>query len=61
MDNLMLELAEPLVRMKEEKDRKVPANAKETELHFVRCIKPRPKPEMNDERQKLFVHTMTLQ
>jgi myosin heavy subunit len=39
----------------------VPANAKETELHFIRCIKPRPKPESNDDRKGLFVHSMTLQ
>ena len=61
MEHLMLELAEPLVSMAEEKGRDVPANAEPTELHFIRCIKPRPKPESPDDRKGLFVHSMTLQ
>lgn len=44
MDDLMLELAEPLIVMGPEAGRAIPANAEPCTLHFVRCIKPRPKP-----------------
>jgi len=57
----MWELAEPLLKMGEEKQKAVPTNVPETELHFIRCIKPRPKPESKTDRPGLFVHSMTLQ
>ena len=62
MDNLMDEMAEPLIKMGNEP---TPTNLSEdvepTELHFIRCIKPRPKPQSKTDRPGLFVHTMTLQ
>lgn len=61
MDDLMLELGEPLIVMEDEKGRKIPANAEPCTLHFVRCIKPRPKPLSRTDRPGLFVHSMTLQ
>lgn len=61
MDDLMNELAEPLLKMGEEKQKQVPTNIENTELHFIRCIKPRPKPESPSDRPGLFVHSMTLQ
>ena len=61
MTDLMEELAEPLLRMGEEKSRKVSKDQEETQLHFIRCIKPRPKPESENDRSGLFVHSMTLQ
>ena len=61
MTDLMEELAEPLLRMGEEKERKVDPSQEETQLHFIRCIKPRPKPESEGDRPGLFVHSMTLQ
>lgn len=57
----MDELAEPKLQMGEEKAKKIPPNAEDCKLHFVRCIKPRPKPEKGDNKPGLFVHTMTLQ
>ena len=57
----MEELAEPLLRMGEEKERKVDPSQEETQLHFIRCIKPRPKPLNPEDRPGLFVYTMTLQ
>ena len=61
MTDLMEELAEPLLRMGEEKTRKISPEQEETQLHFIRCIKPRPKPESEGDRPGLFVHSMTLQ
>lgn len=61
MTDLMEELAEPLLRMGEEKSRKISDTQEQTQLHFIRCIKPRPKPESAGDRPGLFVHSMTLQ
>ena len=61
MDDLMQELAEPLINMKGEEGRQIPANAESCALHFVRCIKPRPKPLTPEQKAiRLFVHSMTL-
>lgn len=53
MNDLMEELAEPLLKMQVEtpiNPTKVSAiNIEKTELHFIRCIKPRPKPEFKDD------------
>lgn len=57
----MDELGEPLIVMKEETGRQIPADAEACALHFVRCIKPRPKPLSKEDRPGLFVHSMTLQ
>jgi len=57
----MSELAEPLLKMREEKDKTAPITCEDCKLHFVRCIKPRPKPESKTDRPGLFVHSMTLQ
>ena len=61
MDDLMMELAEPLIVMGPEQGRKIPDDAQECQLHFIRCIKPRPKPLSRDDKPGLFVHSMTLQ
>ena len=61
MDDLMNELGEPLIVMKEETGRAIPEDAEPCQLHFVRCIKPRPKPLSKTDRPGLFVHSMTLQ
>jgi len=61
MLNLMDELAEPLLRMGDEKQKKIPENAEDCKLHFIRCIKPRPKPKDKNDRPGMFVHSMTLQ
>lgn len=61
MDDLMNELGEPLIVMKEETGRAIPEDAEPCQLHFVRCIKPRPKPMSKTDRPGLFVHSMTLQ
>lgn len=61
MLNLMDELAEPLLRMGDEKQKKIPDNAEDCKLHFIRCIKPRPKPKDKNDRPGMFVHSMTLQ
>lgn len=61
MDDLMNELGEPLIVMKEETGRQIPEDAEPCQLHFVRCIKPRPKPLSKTDRPGLFVHSMTLQ
>lgn len=61
MLDLMDELAEPKLLMGEEKQKKVPENAEDCKLHFVRCIKPRPKPLSKEDRPGMFVHSMTLQ
>jgi len=61
MNDLMDELAEPKLQMGEEKQKKVPENAEDCKLHFVRCIKPRPKPLNKEDQPGLFVHSMTLQ
>jgi hypothetical protein len=47
--------------MGEEKQKKIPENAEDCKLHFVRCIKPRPKPLNKEDQPGLFVHSMTLQ
>ena len=60
MDDLMDELGEPLIRMGPEQSRPIPAGAQECQLHFVRCIKPRPKPLSSTDRPGMFVHSMTL-
>jgi hypothetical protein len=57
----MDELAEPLLRMGDEKQKKIPENAEDCKLHFIRCIKPRPKPKDKNDRPGMFVHSMTLQ
>lgn len=57
----MDELAEPKLQMGDEKQKKIPENAEDCKLHFVRCIKPRPKPLSKDDRPGMFVHSMTLQ
>ena len=57
----MSELAEPLLKMREEKDKTAPITCEDCKLHFVRCIKPRPKPESKTDRPGLFVQSMTLQ
>ena len=61
MDDLMSELAEPKLQMGEEKQKKVPEDAEDCKLHFVRCIKPRPKPLNKEDNPGMFVHSMTLQ
>ena len=61
MDDLMGELGEPLINMKEEAGRVTPKDAEGCTLHFIRCIKPRPKPESKTDQPGLFVHSMTLQ
>lgn len=61
MNDLMDELAEPKLQMGEEKQKKIPENAEDCKLHFVRCIKPRPKPLSPTDSPGLFVHSMTLQ
>ena len=61
MDDLMDELGEPLIRMGPEQSRPVPAGAVECQLHFIRCIKPRPKPLSRTDKPGMFVHSMTLQ
>ena len=61
MDDLMLELAEPLIIMDQEKGKAIPPGAEPCQLHFVRCIKPRPKPLSKTDKPGLFVHSMTLQ
>jgi len=37
------------------------ADALRCQLHFIRCIKPRPKPLSKEDKPGLFVHSMTLQ
>ena len=53
MDDLMNELAEPLLKMQQEKPVNATSaskiNIENTELHFIRCIKPRPKPEFDGD------------
>jgi len=61
MINLMEELAEPLLQMGEEKQKTIPEGLEDTKLHFIRCIKPRLKPERPDPTPGFFCHTMTLQ
>ena len=61
MDDLMDELGEPLIRMGPEQSRPIPAGARECQLHFIRCIKPRPKPLSKTDNPGMFVHSMTLQ
>lgn len=61
MTQLMDELAEPLLQMGDEKQKKLPVNLEHTKLHFIRCIKPRPKPEKGDKMPGFFCHSMTLQ
>lgn len=61
MDDLMNELGEPLIKMKGEETRVTPAGAEACQLHFIRCIKPRPKPLSETDKPGLFVHSMTLQ
>ena len=61
MDDLMDELGEPLIRMGPEQSRPIPPGKEECQLHFVRCIKPRPKPLSKTDQPGLFVHSMTLQ
>ena len=61
MDDLMDELAETKLQMGEEKQKAIPEGAEDCKLHFVRCIKPRPKPLSKDDRPGMFVHSMTLQ
>lgn len=49
----MDELAEPLLKMQVEipinPGKMAPITIEKTELHFIRCIKPRPKPEFKDD------------
>ena len=61
MDDLMNELGEPLIVMEQEKGRAIPPDAEPCTLHFIRCIKPRPKPLSKTDQPGLFVHAMTLQ
>jgi len=61
MDDLMLELGEPLIVMESEKGRAIPSDAEGCQLHFIRCIKPRPKPLDKLDKPGLFVHSLTLQ
>lgn len=65
MNDLMEELAEPLLKMQAEtpiNPTKVSTiNIEKTELHFIRCIKPRPKPEFKDDQPGLFIHSLTFQ
>lgn len=58
----MDELAEALLKSGADGESKapVPDHVKPTELHFIRCIKPRPKPLSKTDRPGLFVYTMTL-
>jgi len=60
MEDLMNELAEPLLAIGVPEGAK-PTDVEPCELHFIRCIKPRPKPESKTDRPGLFVHSMTLQ
>jgi myosin heavy subunit len=69
MLDLMDELAEPLIKIKAPTETEVPAGknapapskVEQCELHFIRCIKPRPKPEFKDDQPGLFIHLLTLQ
>jgi len=62
MDNLMEEMAEALLKMGDNAATVDTTGVEPTELHFIRCIKPRPKPDKTgDKRPGLFVYTMTLQ
>jgi myosin heavy subunit len=61
MDNLMEEMAEALLKMGGDNSQPIPEGVEPTELHFIRCIKPRPKPLNKTDRPGLFVYTMTLQ
>jgi myosin heavy subunit len=61
MDDLMDELAEPKLQMGEEKQKTIPEGCEDCKLHFVRCIKPRPKPLSKEDNPGMFVHSMTLQ
>jgi hypothetical protein len=68
MIDLMEELAEPLIKIKapteiEDPGKKAPisSNVEKTELHFIRCIKPRPKPEFEGDQPGLFIHSLTFQ
>ena len=56
----MDEMAEALLKMGDGPV-VVPEGVEPRELHFIRCIKPRPKPLFKGERNGLFVYTMTLQ
>jgi hypothetical protein len=60
MVNLMEELAEPLLLMGEEKQKTIPEGLEDTKLHFIRCIKPRLKPDRPDPTPGFFCHAMTL-
>ena len=65
MDDLMNELAEPLLKMQMEKpvdpSKVKPITIENCELHFIRCIKPRPKPEFKGDQPGLFIHALTFQ
>ena len=61
MDNLMNEMAESLITSGNEPlPSTLPDDVAPTDLHFIRCIKPRPKPQNEEDRPGLFVYTMTL-
>jgi hypothetical protein len=71
MVDLMDELAEPLIKIRAPTEIDAPPTGKgpvqapptgeKTELHFIRCIKPRPKPEFKDDQPGLFIHSLTFQ
>jgi len=71
MMDLMDELAEPLIKIRAPSEIdapptgkgpvQAPATGEKTELHFIRCIKPRPKPEFKDDQPGLFIHSLTFQ
>jgi myosin heavy subunit len=61
MEDLMEEMAESLLKCDPNEPLPLTENIQPTDLHFIRCIKPRPKPLNKEDRPGLFVHTMTLQ
>jgi len=61
MADLMKEMAESLLKMGDADNKDPVSGVEPTGLHFIRCIKPRPKPVNAEDRPGLFVYTMTLQ
>jgi myosin heavy subunit len=56
----MEEMAESLLKLDPNEPMPLTETIQPTDLHFIRCIKPRPKPLNKEDRPGLFVHTMTL-
>jgi hypothetical protein len=61
MEDLMYEMAEMLIKSGNDPiPTNIPDGVEPTDLHFIRCIKPRPKPMGKEDQPGLFVYTMTL-